>query len=86
MSIVEMAIQYTFNCVVYPMLEHLREQHYQQGRCDRDAGLLPRMQGSAYLEGYLKGRPEGLDGVIRYFPTIESYLSWKYKDSETPKL
>lgn len=67
------------------MLEHLREQQYQQGRRDRDAGRLPRMEGSAYLEGYLKGRPEGLDGMIQYFPTLESYLKWKYKDSEIPK-
>jgi hypothetical protein len=67
------------------MLEHLREQRYQQGRRDRDAGILPKLQESAYLEGYFKGRPEGLDGMIQYFPTIESYLKWKYKDSEIPK-
>lgn len=61
------------------MLEHLRESRYQQGRRDRDAGLLPRMQDSAYLEGYLKGRPEGLDGIVRYFPSLEAYMHWKYR-------
>jgi hypothetical protein len=68
------------------MFEHLREQHYQQGCRDRDRGLLPKMQSSVYLEGYLKGRPPGLDGTIQYFSTVESYLKWKNKDSETPKL
>lgn len=63
------------------MFEHLREKHYQRGRRDRDAGLLPKSQESVYLEGYFKGRPEGLDGVIQYFPSIESYLEWKHRPS-----
>lgn len=61
------------------MLEYLRKQHYQKGQRDRDAGLLPQMDGSIYLEGYLKGRPEGLDGIVQYFPSVESYLHWKYR-------
>ena len=63
------------------MLEHLREIRYQQGQCDRDAGLLPNQQDSIYLEGYLKGRPEGLDGVIQYFPSVEAFLTWRNKTS-----
>jgi hypothetical protein len=59
------------------MLNHLRQQRHQKGQRDRDAGLLPRMQDSAYLEGYLKGRPEGLDGILEYFASIEDYLLWK---------
>ena len=61
------------------MFKHLREQHYQKGQRDRDAGLLPRMETSIYLEGYLEGRPEGLDGIVQYFPSAESYLQWKYR-------
>jgi hypothetical protein len=61
------------------MLEHLREQHFQQGQHDRDSGLLPRMASSIYLEGYLKGRPQGLDGIVQYFPSVEAYLQWKYR-------
>lgn len=66
------------------MLEHLRENNYQHGCRDRDMGLLPRRQDSAYLEGYLKGRPKGLDGIIHYFPSIEAYLKWKYRNSGNP--
>ena len=65
------------------MLEYLRERRYQQGRCDRDAGLLPRRQDSAYLEGYLKGRPEGLDGIVQYFSSIEDFMKWKFRASGT---
>ena len=54
--------------------DYLREQQYQQGCRDREAGLLPRLQDAIYLDGYLKNRPEGLDGVIQYFPSIESYF------------
>ena len=61
------------------MWEYLRKQHLQQGQRDRDAGRLPRMNSSIYLEGYLKGRPEGLDGIMQYFPSVESYLQWKYR-------
>ena len=64
------------------MLKRLKEQHYQQGCRDRQAGLLPRKLGDVYLEGYLKGRPGGLDEVMQYFPTLESYLKWKSKTSE----
>ncbi len=60
------------------MLEHLCERHFRQGQRDRDAGLLPRRDHSIYLEGYLQGRPEGLDGIVQYFPSVESYLQWKY--------
>lgn len=76
----------TLHELVYQMLDHLRESHYQQGRRDRDAGLLPRMQGSVYLEGYLKGRPQGLDGIVKYFPSIEAYMKWKSKTSGTSKI
>lgn len=62
-----------------PMLEHLREHHYHQGQRDRDAGLLPRMESSVYLEGYLKGRPQGLDEVMQYFPSVDAYMQWKYR-------
>ena len=63
------------------MLEHLRNVRYQQGQHDRDAGLLPSRQDSIYLEGYLKGRPEGLDGIIQYFPSIEAFLKWRNQTS-----
>ena len=66
------------------MLEHLRKQQYQQGQRDRDAGLLPQMESSIYLEGYLKGRPGGLDSIIQYFPSIESYFRWKYQSMIPP--
>jgi hypothetical protein len=59
------------------MLNFLREGRYHQGQRDRDAGFLPRTQDSAYLEGYLKGRPEGLDAVVQYFPSLEDYLRWR---------
>lgn len=61
------------------MLEHLREQRYHQGQRDRNAGVLPKSRDFDYLEGYLKGRPEGLDGVVRYFPSVEDYMKWKHK-------
>ncbi|HEY9628709.1 MAG TPA: hypothetical protein V6C84_15525 [Coleofasciculaceae cyanobacterium] len=59
------------------MFERLREHRYQQGCRDRQAGRLPKNQDSAYLEGYLKGRPEGFDSVLQYFPSVEAYLDWK---------
>ncbi|OUL26819.1 hypothetical protein [Nostoc sp. 106C] len=62
------------------MLNHLREIRYQQGCRDRDAGFLPKMHDSIYLEAYLQGRPEGLDGIIQYFPSIEAYMKWKLKN------
>ncbi|BAY33808.1 hypothetical protein NIES2107_57100 [Nostoc carneum NIES-2107] len=62
------------------MFNHLREIRYQQGCRDRDAGLLPKIQDSAYLEAYLQGRPEGLDGIMQYFPSVEAYMKWKFKD------
>lgn len=68
-----------FHSQVNQMLEHLRQERFQQGRRDRDAGLLPRMQESSYLEGYLKGRPEGLDSTVQYFTSIEEYLLWKQR-------
>ncbi len=64
------------------MFKRLTEQHYQQGCRDRQAGLLPRMPGDIYLRGYLQDRPGGLDEVVQYFPTVESYLKWKSKISE----
>lgn len=64
------------------MFDHLREQDYQQGCRDREAGLLPRRSGDIYLEGYLQGRLGGLDEVIQYFPSLESYFKWKFKVSE----
>jgi hypothetical protein len=63
------------------MFENLRERHYQQGQRDRDAGFLPRVQGAIYLEGYLRGRPDGLDGIMQYFPSTEAYLKWKHNPS-----
>jgi len=63
------------------MLNFLRENRYRQGCCDRDAGLLPRTQDKVYLEGYLKGRPEGLDTTIQYFPSLEEYLVWRTRAS-----
>ncbi|GFE67534.1 hypothetical protein [Chroococcus sp. FPU101] len=56
---------------------HLEENLYQIGCDDRDRGLLPRRQDCAYLNGYLSDRPQGLDGEIQYFPTIEGYIHWK---------
>ena len=44
------------------MFGNIREARYQEGQRDRDGGVLPCKDDSAYLEGYLKGRPEGLDG------------------------
>ncbi|MBD3884885.1 hypothetical protein IFO70_24425 [Phormidium tenue FACHB-886] len=61
------------------MLEHLREVRHQQGCRDRKAGWLPRMQDSAYLEGYLRDRPGGLDEIVQYFPSVDAYLAWKFK-------
>jgi hypothetical protein len=68
------------------MLNHIREIRYQQGCCDRRAGCLPKSQDSVYLEGYLKGRPEGLDGIIQFFPSLEVYMKWKFKDSQTRRI
>ncbi|MGI0492471.1 hypothetical protein ACN4EG_11855 [Alkalinema pantanalense CENA528] len=62
----------------------LNKQQYQQGQHDRDAGLLPQSEHSSYLEGYLKGRPEGLDGIIQYFPTVDFYLKWKFNQVAPP--
>jgi hypothetical protein len=59
------------------MLEYLRERRYQQGQRDRDAGSLPTRQNVDYLEGYLKGRPEGLDGIMGYFPSVEDYINYR---------
>lgn len=64
------------------MLEHLREIRYQEGQRDRKAGSLPKRQDSVYLEGYLKGRPEGLDGIVQYFPTIAAFLKWRSKNQD----
>lgn len=61
------------------MFNHFWEERFRKGQRDRDAGLLPRLKDAAYLEGYLKGRPEGLDEVIQYFSSIEEYLTWKQK-------
>ncbi|CAN1213437.1 Transposase [Tumidithrix helvetica PCC 7403] len=60
------------------MFENFRENRYQEGVRDRNRGILPRLEDSAYLEGYLKGRPEGLDGIMQYFPTVEDYMKWKF--------
>ena len=68
------------------MFGNIRETRYQEGQRDRDAGNLPRKDDSAYLEGYLKGRPEGLDGVMQYFPTVEDYLKWKLNHSKSSSL
>jgi hypothetical protein len=67
------------------MFNNLREIRYQQGCSDRNAGILPKMQDLMYLEGYFKGRPEGLDDIVQFFPSFEEYMKWKLKDSETPK-
>jgi hypothetical protein len=61
------------------MFNYLRQERFEKGRRDRDAGLLPKMQDSAYLEGYLTGRPEGLDETVQYFASLEEYLSWKQR-------
>ncbi len=63
-----------FSCGQFYMLNHLREIRYQEGCRDRDAGCLPKMQDSVYVEGYLKGRPEGLDGIVQFFPSFEVYM------------
>ncbi|BAZ37117.1 hypothetical protein NIES4101_30380 [Calothrix sp. NIES-4101] len=67
------------------MLNRLREIRYQQGCRDRDAGCLPKMQDSIYIEAYLQGRPEGLDGIVQFFPSFAAYMQWKFKNSQTPK-
>jgi hypothetical protein len=77
MSIVEAYIHAA--SINRPMLNHLWQERYRQGQSDRDAGLLPRMRDTAYLEGYLKGRPEGLDETIQYFSSVEDYLLWKQR-------
>ena len=59
------------------MFNYLRQEQFQKGQRDRDAGLLPRTQDSNYLSGYLKGRPEGLDETVQYFASPEDYLNWK---------
>lgn len=64
-------------------LEHLKEDQMQKGQHDRDAGILPASTDFIYLEGYFQGRPEGVDGIIQYFPSLESYLNWKYHTSDT---
>jgi hypothetical protein len=65
------------------MFEHLRERRYQEGQRDRDAGTLPKRQDSIYLEGYLKGRPGGLDEIFQYFSTVEAFLKWRNKHSRS---
>jgi len=59
--------------------EQFKEDRFQLGRCDRDAGKLPKLNDSTYLRGYFSDRPEGLDSVVQFFPTIEEYLQWKYR-------
>nr|RNJ68874.1 MAG: hypothetical protein EDM05_13070 [Leptolyngbya sp. IPPAS B-1204] len=61
------------------MFNYLRQEQFQKGQRDRDAGLLPRMQDESYLSGYLKGRPEGLDETIQYFASVDEYLIWKQR-------
>lgn len=61
------------------MFNYLRHEQFQKGQRDRDAGLLPRMKDEAYLSGYLKGRPDGLDEVIQYFTSVDEYLIWKQR-------
>lgn len=61
------------------MFNYLRREQFLKGQRDRDAGLLPRLQDSGYLEGYLRGRPEGLDGTIQYFASVDEYLNWKQR-------
>ncbi len=61
------------------MFNHLRQERFDRGQRDRDAGLLPRMKDSAYLDGYFTGRPEGLDETVQYFASLEEYLSWKQR-------
>jgi hypothetical protein len=39
------------------------------------------MQNKVYLEGYFKGRPEGLDTIVQYFPSVEEYLVWRARAS-----
>lgn len=59
--------------------EQFREDRFQRGCSDRDAGKLPKLNDSTYLRGYFSDRPEGLDAVVQFFPTIEDYLLWKYR-------
>lgn len=66
------------------MFNNLREIRYQPSCSDRNAGM-PKIQDSVYLKGYLKGRPEGLDDIVQFFPSFEEYMKWKFFDSETPK-
>jgi hypothetical protein len=63
------------------MLHFLSGDLYQHGCCNRQAGILPRIQNKVYLEGYRKGRPEGLDTIVQYFPSVAEYLVWKARAS-----
>jgi hypothetical protein len=65
------------------MFGKIREARYQEGRQDRDKGILPRKKNSDYLEGYLKDRPGGLDAVMQYFPTGEDYMRWKLNHTKS---
>jgi hypothetical protein len=67
------------------MFNNLREIRYQKGCSHRNAGILPKMQDLVYLEGYLKGRPSGLDDIVQFFPSFEEYMKWKFNIKETPK-
>ncbi|MEG3437775.1 hypothetical protein V0288_11655 [Pannus brasiliensis CCIBt3594] len=59
------------------IFHHFQENRYQEGRADRDRGKLPRTKDSLYLNGYLSGRPKGLDDIVQHFSSIEAYLQWK---------
>lgn len=60
-------------------LDRRQERQFQLGCRDRLAGRLPKLRDSTYLSGYLAERPEGFDGVIQYFPTLEQYWEWKQR-------
>ncbi|MBF2025577.1 MAG: hypothetical protein IGS48_02260 [Oscillatoriales cyanobacterium C42_A2020_001] len=60
-------------------LDHRHEEHFQLGCRDRLAGSLPKLKDAAYLSGYFADRPEGLDSVMQFFPTVEQYWEWKQR-------
>jgi hypothetical protein len=72
-----------FDQLFHRWFEQIAADRFQEGCRDRDAGRLPRMPDSIYLNGYLSNRPEGLDGIVQYFPSVEAYFQWKLRSLRT---
>jgi len=72
-----------FNDLFNHWLDDRKENLYQIGCRDRVAGNLPKLKDSAYLSGYFSERPEGLDGVMQFFATVDQYLQWKGRSLNT---